>query len=75
MQSVKNFFKSKSKNEDPHDTATEREGWAVLPTDVKWIIFNFADEDLAGLYRSRRVCKDWKNTIEGFTGFWELQAK
>lgn len=49
--------------------------WAILPTDVKWIIFNYTDEDLAGLYRSRRVCQDWKKTIEGFTEFWEQQAK
>ena len=69
------FSKPLSKNADSNDFATTIEGWAVLPTDVKRIIFNFADEDLAGIYRSRRVCKDWKNAIEGFTGFWEQQAE
>ena len=71
-----NCIKSKSNNGEPTYNATERlNSWAVLPTDVKRIIFNFTDGDLAGLYRSRRVSKDWKNTIEGFTGFWEQQAK
>ena len=69
MHSFKNFFKPKSKNEGMNSN------WAILPTDVKWIIFNFVDGNLAMLYRSRRVCKDWKNTIEGFTGFWEQQAR
>ena len=79
MQFVKNFFKQKPKSDEPSyiEDITDRVDscWAKLPTDMIWVIFNVTDDDLAGIYRSRRVCKDWKNTIEGFTGFWEQQAK
>ena len=55
-------------------TAIESD-WSVLLPDVKWIIFNYLDEYYAALYRCRRVCKDWKNMIEGFNAYWESKAR
>jgi hypothetical protein len=49
--------------------------WSRLPVDVNRLIFKEVGQDLVVLYRSRRVCKDWKKVIEDFQSFWELQAK